>query len=264
MTVCPKLEDAVTGQAVSLVGDESFQSADDPRNLPRISLKGWDYAKSLRGYSIAELYFKGRVSVVLELAMKRNLGGSKTEPAQRQGAAFGRSVYALQFHAVNEHEIHNWNKQAMFVVNVEMVDGPNVGVPSFVGFHAIDHEAMEAGVAGYFSFSGESRLKHFPFGVDGEIEELGIEGGGVQSLVGRSPRNIKSAVEIVNCVSNHQGERCANAPMPEPVLEELFPRLRIDVHAQLVSISRDKESLLDIGDVLVGPFDFQDRISVRG
>lgn len=255
-----KLEDAVTGQASSLF--HSSQSADDPRNLPRISLKGWDYTESLGGYSIAELYLNHRVSVVLELAIKRNLNASDSAAAQRQGAAFGRPIYAIQFHAINEHEMQDGNEQAVFVVNVEPMDGPNIGIPSFVRFHAIHYEAKEASVAGYFSFFDEIRFKDFPFGVDGKIEELEIEGGAVQGFVGHSPCNIKSAIEIVNYVSNHQGEGCTNASVLEPVLKELFPRLRVDVHAQLVSISRGKESLLNISDVLVGPFDFEDRVSV--
>ncbi len=98
-----------------------MQKPDDLRDLPRISLEGWDYAKSLRRYSIAEPYLNGRVSVVLEVAIKRNLGAPEAESTQCQGAAIGRPIYVFQFHAINEHEIQDWNEQAMFVVNVEVV-----------------------------------------------------------------------------------------------------------------------------------------------
>jgi len=169
----------------------------------------------------------------------------------------------FQFHVINEHEIQDHDKQAVFIVNVEPVNGPQIGVPSFVRFHAIDHEAKQAASIRYFSFFGENRFKCLPFGLERKIEEPGLEGGRVQSRVGVTPCDIKSALEIMDCVSNHQGEVSADFPVTNSVIEKLLPRLRIDVQSQLVSISRGKESLLNISDVLVGPFDFQDSITVR-
>lgn len=241
----------------------SLQGSNNPSDTPRPVLEGWDYTKSLSRHSIAELYLDGRVSVALELTSKRNLDSSRAEASQSESAGLNLPVFVFQFHVINEHEIQDHDKQAVFIVNIEPVNGPQVGVPSFVRFHAIDHEAKQAASVGYFSFFGENRFKCLPFGPERKIEELGLEGGRVQSCVGFSPCDIKSALEIVDCVSNHQCEVSADFPVTNSVIEKLLPRLRVDVQSQMVSISRSKDSLLNISDVLIGPFDFQDRITVR-
>jgi hypothetical protein len=62
-------------------------------------------------------------------------------------------------------------------------------------------------------------------------------------------------MEIVNCVADHERNIGAEGPIKKNVVEELFPRLTVDVQGGAVAVGRGTESLLDISDVLIGPFD---------
>ena len=215
------------------MGRESLQSGNDFDVLQRCS--------------IAEGYAENRLSVILDLGPKGDLPPVGIRSGKGNGEIGSQPVFVLQFDAAP--------MAAVFVVNVEIMQGANIGIPSQVIFHAINNEIEEGRRGRYFSAFRERGFKLMPVFVDREFGPSRVGLRENRSNRG-APCDIKSAVEIVNCIANHQGDIGAQFPVSKAIVGELFPRLAIDVQAGSLSVSRGSESLLDIRDVLVGPFDF--------
>lgn len=226
-----------------------LKRSDNYVDLCRVPAKSRDHFDALQRCSLAELYLKSDLSVILELGMLPERLPVVVGSREHDIVARCAPVFVLQLHAGYSNDGQHGNQQDMFIVNVEIVEGEDIVVPSLVRFHTIDHEREERG---RYVFSLQSGFKVFPrfLGVDrkltvsGDLREHG------------APCNIKSAVEIMNCVTNQQGDIGAERAVSKSVIEELFPRLDIHVQTGAVCVGRDTKSLLDISDVLVGPFDF--------
>jgi len=257
MPVSAKLDDAVTGLGVlPAVGRlDPLQGANDCQNLGRESLQSGNDFDVLQRCSIAEGYAENRLSVILDLGPKGDLPPVGIRSGKGNGEIGSQPVFVLQFDAVNPDDGEHRNQEIVFVVNVEIMQGANIGIPSLVTFHAINNEIEEGRRGRYFSAFRERGFKLMPVFVDREFGPSRVGLRENRSNRG-APCDIKSAVEIVNCIANHQGDIGAQFPVSKAVVEELFPRLAIDVQAGSLSVSRGSESLLDIRDVLVGPFDF--------
>ena len=90
----------------------------------------------------------------------------------------------------------------VFVVDVEIVEGQNIGVPSLVAFHSVDHELNDRGGFWYLSAFRKRGFKFLagPFGIDRELPILGRDLSS-QSVNGSTPHNIESASEIMDCIA---------------------------------------------------------------
>ena len=229
--------------------DAQYLGVEPPQCRDDFETFGWN--------SIPESYLEGRVSIVLELAPKRNLNPLRNGSSQRcKSEAIHLPVFLLQFYAIDRQDIHNWDEQMVLIVNVEPMNSANIGVSSLTRFHALNHEFEEARIGQYFSCLLEHRFKVLPVFTRREFD-FGIVSSGTERLNSVGPCNIQSALEIVDCVSNRQCMLSADVLLSKAVKEELSPRTRIDVKRQVVGVFRGKESLLDVRDVLIGPFDFE-------
>jgi len=61
----------------------------------------------------------------------------------------------------------------------------------------------------------------------------------------------------MDCISDYEGKVGLQGSVSQSVLNELLPRLQINLEAGSVSVRRAADALLNIRDVLVGPFDLQ-------
>jgi hypothetical protein len=166
-----------------------------------------------------------------------------------------RPIYIFQFHAHNPRDGEHWDQEMVFIVNVKGMKGENIAVPSSVWFYVLNQEIEESRCRAYASCLGKVRYESFPRVGDREFGFSGIEPFGTQSLRGIPPSNIQSGMEIVDCIANHERNIGAKGPIKKNVVEELFPRLSIEVQGGAVAVGRGTESLLDVSDVLIGPFD---------
>lgn len=224
------------------------QEFDNSEGLSREAPKRRHYVNSLQRCSLAEGYLKSDLSVVLKLGLQSNNLSVGIGSCQGDIESVDRSVFVLQFHAANSSYCKHWNEQKMFIVNVESAEGQNIPIPSLVRFHFIDDKVDER--TGYF-FSLQSGLKVFSrlLGKNGKFAVIG------DSWQHPTPRDIKSAIEIVDCIAHNQCDIGAECAVSKAIVEELFPRVSVDVQAGAVSVRRGAESLVDILDVLIGPFD---------
>lgn len=232
-----------------------LHDSDKPGDLHGEAVEGRDYLSALQRISLAERYIESKLSVALELCPKRDSLLKVVRSRKLNVQSVNAPVFILQFHALKRGDSDHWNQEMVFVANVELVEGVNIAVPSIVRLYAIDYKIKKG--AGVWYLSAHSRLKVFPrlFWINGKLAEFGVSTGD-QGAICRTPSNIQSAMQIVNCVSDYQGDIACQGAVGKAVIDELFPRLRIDVQAGAVAIQRSAESLLDIGDMLLSPFDF--------
>jgi hypothetical protein len=246
---------AVTGQRGDLF--HSLQDFNDPQSLSRKAEQCRNDFEVVGRCSLPERYLKPDLSVILELASKPNSRSINIGSGDNYREVVNRPIFVLQFHAVNANDGKYRNQEMMFVVNVEVVDGTNVSIPtlSLVRFHALYQEIEHGRIGRYFSCLRERRFKMLPIVADDEFSALGVEPIRTEDSDSFSVSNVESAVEIVNCIANHQGNVRAQLSISKAVVNELLPRLTVEVHTGSVCVRRGEESLVDISDVLVGPFD---------
>jgi hypothetical protein len=233
----------------------SLNGSDDLIDLPRPALESRDYLDIIERCSLAERYLESNLSVVLELGLNgRNSLPVKVGPRQNDVKAVNRPVFILHFHAADANDCEHRDQELMFVVDVELAEGENVVVPSFVSFYSINYQIDEGRV--YFGLN-EAGFKFLPstLGVDRKFGAA-VESVGTKVSDSSTPNDIESGMQIVNCIADNKRNVRAESAVSKSVVKELFPRLTIHVQHGAVSVGRGAESLLDIRDVLIGPFDF--------
>src|SRR5271157_1486310 len=241
----------------------SLHSLQSPDNLPNLSgkhLQGGDYFELLGRCSLSERYLESDLSVILELSLKSDSATVCTpkprsiESREANVEGVNRPVFVLQCNANNSSGGNHGYKEAMFVVNVEVVEGQDIAVPSLVTLNMIDHEVKDAGSRIYASiFEGSFKPISGLIGPDGKVSPASRPVSNNADDI--DPCNIKSGAEIVNCISSNQCEVGLQVAIFQSVVKELFPRLSVHVKPGSVTVGRGKESLLEICDVLIGPFD---------
>jgi hypothetical protein len=205
---------------------------------------------------ILEDYLHGRLSIAIDVSPWRDGDAVSDKPFDSsQAPNINASMFVLQLHAINSDDLKNWRQEFVFVVNVEVMKGAHVAVPSSVRFQVIHQESEDARGWIYFSSLSEGRFKVVPIVPEGHFV-VPSECPRAKSLEDSAPSVIKSAPEIMNRITRHKGNIGANGPVAKDVIQILLPRLRVDLEAGWVSINRGAESLLNIRDVLLGPFDF--------
>ena len=232
----------------------SLEDSDEFESLRVEAEKRRDYREIVSRCSLSERYLKSDLSIVLELAVQGHHLPVGIGPGQADGKLGNCSVFVLQFHAIDSSDCEHWDQEAVFVVNVESMERTNIAVPSLVRFHAIDHEIEEGRGVAYSSSLSEIGYKLMPRIWDGKLRVTGVSRRTKLSH-DATPCDIESAMEIVNCIANDQCNIGKQGLVHHSVVNELLPRLEIAVQAGAVCVGRGVESLVDIRDVLFGPFD---------
>jgi hypothetical protein len=223
------------------------------------SRKGRDYFLSLESSSLAERYVKSDLSVILELAPKRNDFPVKL-PMREKGEIVNvyRPIFVLQFNACDSSYRNRWDEESVFVVDVEAMDGKNIAITSSVSLHLVHKEIVDSGSGVYAGSFGKRTLKPLfrMIGADGKLCERPRSGWISNLCDDVEPCNIKSGADIMDRIASDSCEFTAQHVIPQRVVKELFPRLAIHLQAGSVTVGRSKESLAELVDVMFGPFEF--------
>ncbi|MGB0065201.1 MAG: hypothetical protein WBP85_12210 [Terracidiphilus sp.] len=234
----------------------SLHSSEDSIDLRGQAKKCRDYIFALQEISLAKLYAESRLSVMLDLCLKRDDFPVRCKAASEDHAPMlNSSIFMLEFYAVERSHCDHRDEQMVFIVNVELMEGQNIAVPSLVRFHAIDNQVVKGGGSWYFSSNSGPKIVFGLERVNREFAELGIVAGNKCSI-GPAPGNIQSAMEIVDCIAHHQSQVSGQCAIRKAIVEELFPRFSVNVQAGAVTVGRGIKSLIDFRDVLLGSLDF--------
>src|SRR5437868_4249011 len=134
--------------------DGLFHSLQCSNNLQSLSRKAEQCRNDFEVVSrcsLAERYLKSDLSVILELASKPNSRSIDVRSSDGYGEVVNCPIWVLQLHAINSNNGEDRYQQMMLVVNVEVVDGANIAIPSFVRFHPLYQEIEQGRTGRYFS-----------------------------------------------------------------------------------------------------------------
>lgn len=213
------------------------------------------YIHAISGRSLVEDYRDGNVALILDVPA--GLNGNKVwrflgSPPSTAPLDF--TSFIFQLNAINGGKTHNWDQEPMFVENVEFVNGADGGIiPSVVRLYIGNDEFKECrGDDVYFS-PVQRVFKLILGGVHGKFGEL-ADCRGDKSLDGSYPCMVKSALLIMNSVSNHQCKVSCNVRIAKIMFDDLVSNVRVSLDCGSVGIWQRANASLNIGDVLIGPF----------
>lgn len=257
MAVCTQSE------TVNLSGRNPPQSVDDGACLSGRPPERWQNF-GIESWNIPKCYVEGSFSLILDFAIQRDRAAVVLSAQQHNIREDSLSRFMLQFNAHNGSDGDERDQEVVFVVNVESIDKENVRVPSLVRFYPIQHQVADGMNARYFSILRQRGFKFLPcpLRINGEPRPL-VRSLETQLADDFDPHNIQGGMEIVNRIANTQSNVGGQLPISMSTLEVLLPGLTVDVDAGAVVVSRAADSLFDLRDVLIGPFDFEQGIPER-
>ena len=220
------------------------------RGQDRLTFKGKSHIEEYRG---------GRMALVLHLKISPGALRQKMRPGsvsvQNSFDMPLICVLVLKADTRDVHTLQEWNKELMFVPNIQVLQGPERIIPSLVGFYVAHEEILhydldlllfEHVLEGGFQFiSGlANRESCIPAGRSATFSD---------DIV---PENVQGASQIMKSVPNHHcgilGWRC------ERIIEEQMQRnlsIEILIDAQEIKITR-RDPFIEIVNVLRGPLNF--------
>jgi hypothetical protein len=258
-----KVGPAVIGQSVEeRANGEHLEGIDRARHAFRHFVEGLDDRLILVGNPYIEYYRQGRMALILHCEITLP---SKFEVVTRfirkNGLADKRVVFVvLKANSGKPHHIEYWDKQLMFVEDVQIVQGPEGMIRSLVGLYDIQENIHNQG---YSRISGEALL--FQSAINGSYQLFPLvadwkpcpmigfpRSGGLESLV---VQNIKSAFEIMQGISDDQSTvRHVESRFVNVEENAVVPSVFLDTSGVKVGLGERIEKFVKIVDVLHGPF----------
>ncbi len=245
-----------TDQHLERSFEERLKRVEDAGDNFRKVMERWNDRLALEGSSYWELYFCGRVALVLDcqlaFQMKRR-GGLVPE---RDAPVVDRHLHAflvLKKYSPENHTLQGWDDKLVLIHNVEIVESPEGGIPSLVGFYFIPNKITNSLSRLLFKSTVDYGYKFFPRLEDWKLCMF----AGVPVLAENclTEKNIKSTTQVMNGVSNDQGGpiswELASVPL-DP--QKVYPNLFIDKERIEVRIPKAADQILQVNDVLIGPF----------
>jgi hypothetical protein len=236
-----------------------LQELDNVKNDARKAQQCVRYLQALAGQSIIELYSRGDISLVLDIALKRN--GNKESTASwvvsQERKLTSAEVALLVFHlnVAKRGDLHQWNEKLMLVDEIKAVNGPNIIIPSRVWLYVGNYPFIECGSGGVYLSCLKRIFKARDVGENrklGELSKLDIE-----PREHGNPSKIQGGPEIVNCIAHDQGEIFLEGlDLRKGMLDEFLAGTQIHLDSGHISVWQRDDTAFDIRDVLIGPFDF--------
>jgi hypothetical protein len=146
----------------------------------------------------------------------------------------------------------------MFVDVVQNVYGPDGVIPSTIRAYLVKEEFAQGGAkfmdrGVFFSRRLEPTFKFFGLFSNGKLGVITKDGGN-QPLRGFEPRIVQSAVEIVENVSDHEGEVEERFRICELMYKSFCSELRVNLSPGGIGFMKRENACFDIADVMLGPF----------
>jgi hypothetical protein len=215
---------------------------------------------SLVGKSVLEEYARGNIALALYCQFsspQSNLDLPRIVSVHN-GQLDDFSLIILQANLANPRKPEHRNQELMFVSDIQVVQGPQKSIPSFVWLYRVQYESVnsiiylplfESCIKGGFQYiSGISERESAPFGRSAFTEPDNL-----------APKNVETASEIVQRVSNNQGRfrvwKCTQTQINSQPIESIF--VHLDRNSVRVGVSESSQEQVQIVDVLFGPLNFR-------
>jgi hypothetical protein len=161
----------------------------------------------------------------------------------------------LRFNAADRRVQDSWNKQPMFVSDIQSVYGPNGKIPSLVGLYITNHHLKQIPRSFIYAVPAKRGFKRIISAVNRKLCELS-ESMGSQLSNGFDPRIVKGTLEIVDPVSNDQSNVPNGFPSLNVMFNDFVTDLRIDLNSGSIALFQQFDPIIQSSNMLLSPPDF--------
>jgi hypothetical protein len=216
----------------------------------------------LEHLSFPEMYIHGRIGIVVPLntTISRDVIVDSGNPGfiylrLQKRTCEALTIWVCDLNFSKLHEGYNWGKLNMLIQNAQSVQA--IEKTPFTAFESFNTEKEFLRITSgcFYSFTHSFITGLRPSERKGCISVLctAIEPYQFPHSM------IERGSEIMDAISNHQGEIC-NFRIANVIMEELSARISIFAYDKscIIALSKPIESSLDILEVRIGPFDLQE------
>ncbi|MGA9040369.1 MAG: hypothetical protein WB421_07530 [Terriglobales bacterium] len=249
---------------VSIEGREQFQSfkgINHARNILREASERWNDRLVLEGNSYAECYARGRMALVVYLKLSPSASLEPVRILRKVGLPLCQenlSMLILKADVRESHYLENWNQQFMFVRDVHIVQGPEGPISSLVSLHVVDHEVPQADstcmIDKFLLFQSAiyGTYKFFPRVSDWKARP--VVSHSRYAIKSSVVQQIKSASHVMQRITNDEGSSGFRELSNENNENTVLPSVFLDSERVKIGSGKDRDKLIQVTDVLHGPF----------
>ena len=212
--------------------------------------------------SIVEDYINGDLTIVCNVVAQGhgNIPGRHLFSPPSTSGFLNFTSFVLCFNALNGGIVRKWNQQAMFVSDVELVNGPNSKIPSLVRFYLGRDELEQFGTGSLYFSPIKRGMKLIGGFVNREFGEI-ADSRGNESLNGLEPCIVDGTLQIMDDIPEYQSYISECIPVGKIVFDDFISTTRINLDRSSIGIFQKKNSVVQLRDMMIGPFNFKSGIS---
>ncbi len=243
-----------------------LQEFHDINDLSRKHLEQARYHERLENTCLLDGYMKGDLALIVNFnvtleAVNMDIG------IERKSSSKEFLTVLLYYDCIDSRVRGKFESQQMFVRDIEMVKDVQMSAVSrslvglYFGVHPVNEIRADAAVGDMFFSVVQGRFDTMPFLMDGESQVASFNRWNSRQDK-RGPCNIERGTEIVNRVSDN-GRQSPQMLLKvwNLVYEALNSSLSIGLDCRSLTFFERDNSILHVNDVLIGPFNLQERIA---
>lgn len=249
-----------SGPAAEFGQNGVFKSLDDSYSLHQKRPEHVDYIRELEGRSFIEQYREGNLSLIFQVPTEGNrdvVGRLLSSSRCAYHPNFPKLIYYLD--ASDRAEFNDGQEKSVFVINVQDMNRPDRTFPSVVRLYMVKNIIEKNGSGAVYFNPTKRSFNLFSYKPDGEFGLI-VDARRAKLGDNRHPSMIESAMEIMDSISEHQGDIVDDlVSIREVMLQHFVSTIRVYLDCSRINIWQSKDSFLHFGDVLLGPVDFTAR-----
>ncbi len=247
-------------QSSALRFQEALKEFNSIRDDAQVKGERLRYVHEASRLLILDAYLRGELALLCDVKAARKVDaiGGSLEPSKSESVV-SLTSFVLHLNSINMARSQHGNKKPVFVSVVEIVNGPDGVIPSLARLYRVNHKSEEIR-AGFVYFSMlQKTLYLFDALADGELCPI-VNEGGSELCNCAQPSIVEGAFEIVDSISNHKSEIIEGCDITKRVGESLSSVLRVNLNNGGISFVKRGDAPFDIGDMLIGPLNFDSSI----
>jgi hypothetical protein len=236
---------------------ESLERLHNQQNVAKIHIQRLRYVHEASRLNILDSYMSGELSLLCDVRAfyKVDYVGRSLKISSSESGEFFAD-FILYLNSINIPLREYGDQQSMFVSIVEIVNGPNGVIPSLARLYVVNHEIEQTPTSGVYVSLFQHTLKFFEGFANGKFSPI-IDVSGNQLLNRLQPRIVEGASEVVDSISNHEGEIIENGDIIKSMYQSLCTILRVNLNDSGISLMKRKDASFDVANVYIGPINLQ-------
>jgi hypothetical protein len=242
-----------------------LQNLHDVNDLSRKHIEQARYWQRMESTCLLDGYTEGHLALIVNLDITR-------EVECMQVGIHGHSVPKVFLPLVLYHDCPNsrvrlhFERQQMFVGVIKIVKNVEQSrvirslVGLYFGAHPMNKFWTDSAVGGMFFSVVQSRFDSVPFFVNREFQMASVNSGNPRSNE-TGPRNIERGTQIVDDISDNERQPSQSLREVWNLAYKMLNSCVIGLSCRNLTFFERDDGILHVNDVLIGPFNFQERIA---